>query len=378
MSRSKTSTEHDRLDAALGDPLLLSSLRHEDAQRGSRRRLIALTCGLGVAALVCGFAIQASLAGKANPLVAEGWSLWSSQKFAEAEEKFAAAVKETPEQENAWNGLGWSRVGQGKHDEALEAFRKCLELAPKHPAALNGLGQMLLSQKKYDEAEKALLEAAPSAEAAWYGLGKLYLLQGEYAKAEPWWQKIVNKAPKDEFAAKMLAASQAKSLGDELRAEIEPSAPTPAVEGWTLLNQGRLKDAREAFEAVLKKTPDDLAAANGLGFTLLSLGEPAAAKPYFEQCLKANAKHSGAMNGLARCLKAEGKTAEAIALWEKLDRDFPGPNAGTALLGETYLEQGEYAKAIPYLEKLVKAEPNNAGFKTSLENARAGLAKQKP
>lgn len=377
MSRSRDRNEQALLDEALGDPLLLNSLRNEDARRIGRRRQIAILCGLVVAAVVGFLAIRASMAGKSNSLVTEGWGLWNNQKFAEAEEKFSAAAKESPDQEDAWNGLGWSRVGQGKLDEALEAFRKCLALAPKHPAALNGVGQVLLSQRKYDEAEKALLEAAPSAEAAWYGLGRVYLLKGEFAKAEPWWQKIVNKDPTNDLAAKLLSASQAGSLSKELRGQVEPPAPTPAVNGWKLLNEGRLKDAQTAFEDVLKRTPDDLAAANGLGFTLLNLGEPAKARPYFEQCLKANEKHSGAMNGLARCLKAEGKTAEAIALWEKLDKDFPGPNAGTALLGETYLEEGEYAKAIPYLERLTKAEPANARFKQSLENAQAGLAKQK-
>lgn len=377
MSRSRSRSEQALLDEALGDPLLLNSLRSEDARRTGRRRRAAVLFGLSVAAVVCFFVIRASMAGKANSLITEGWSLWSAQKFAEAEEKFSAAAKVSPDQEGVWNGLGWSRVGQGKLDEALEAFRKCLEIAPKHPAALNGVGQVLLSQRKYDEAEKALLEAAPSADAAWYGLGRVYLLKGEFAKAEPWWQKIANKDPKNELAAKLLSASQAGSLGMELRNQIEPPVPTPAVNGWQLLNSGKLKDAQAAFEAVLKNAPDDLAAANGLGFTLLNLGEPAKAKPYFELCLKANEKSAGAMNGLARCLKAEGNRAEAIAWWEKLDQDFPGPNAGTALLGETYLEQGEYAKAIPYLEKLTKAEPENPQFKQSLENAHAGLAKQK-
>ncbi len=272
---------------ALGDPLLLSSLRHEDGSAeaddgSSRAHLRAVP-----PRLVAFFAIQASLAA-ANPLVAEGWSLWSSQKFAEAEEKFAAAVKETPEQENAWNGLGWSRVGQ----EARSNSRRSASASSSPLPSCSMDWARCPLQKKYDEAEKALLEAAPSAEAAWRRAREAVSPPGGVRQGGAVVAEDRQQLPKDEFAAKMLAASQARNrFGDELRAEIEPRLLHPP---WRMdaLNQGRLKDAREAFpEVVLKKTPDDLAAANGLP-TLLSLGEPAAAKPYFEQCLKANAKHS--------------------------------------------------------------------------------------
>lgn len=378
MSRSDRRDEGARLDSALHDPLLLNSLRSEDARRSIRQRWAVLLGGLLIAMLVGGFAIRATMAGKADSLATEGWSLWKAQSYTEAEEKFTEATKEDPKSENAWSGLGWSRFGQGKYPQAVEAFRKCLELAPKHPAALNGVGQCLLAQRKYDEAEKALLEAAPTAEAAWHGLGTVYLLKGDFKKAETWWQKIANQQPRNDLAARLLAASKAGSLSDELRAMIEPPGlPEPgATNGWALLNQGKMKEAREAFEAALKKSPDDLGAANGLGFTLLNLGEWDKAKPYFEQCLKANKSHAGAMNGLARCLHAEGKTDEAIALWEKLDRDFPGPNAGTTFLAQTWVERGEHAKAIPYIEKLLAEEPANEMYKEWLDNAKAGVAKK--
>jgi len=76
------------------------------------------------------------------------------------------------------------------------------------------------------------------------------------------------------------------------------------------------------------------------------------------------------MNGLARCLKAEGKTDEAIELWERLVKAAPGANAGTAGLAQTYFEQKQFGKAIPYLEQLVKANPNDEEARKKLEVAR--------
>jgi Flp pilus assembly protein TadD len=99
-------------------------------------------------------------------------------------------------------------------------------MEPDHPAALNGLGQINLMQRKYDDAEKYLLQASPQAPAAWYGLARMYLLQGKFDQAEKWAQKLVNSGQADEVAKQMLAAAKSKQLSDELRASIEPPAPT--------------------------------------------------------------------------------------------------------------------------------------------------------
>jgi cytochrome c-type biogenesis protein CcmH/NrfG len=81
------------------------------------------------------------------------------------------------------------------------------------------------------------------------------------------------------------------------------------------------------------------------------------------------------MNGLARCLKSEGKVAEAVALWEKMYKLYPGPNAAAVGLAQTYVEQKEYAKALPYFEELVKAMPDNEEFNKGLEAAKQGADK---
>ena len=79
---------------------------------------------------------------------------------------------------------------------------------------------------------------------------------------------------------------------------------------------------------------------------------------------------------MARCLKAEGEVDEAVALWEKMVEQYPGPNAGTWGLAQTYLEQKQYDKAVRYFEQLVKASPDDASLKQKLQQARAGAAGQ--
>jgi tetratricopeptide (TPR) repeat protein len=79
------------------------------------------------------------------------------------------------------------------------------------------------------------------------------------------------------------------------------------------------------------------------------------------------------MNGLARCLKDEGQVDKAIEVWEKSYQKYPGPNAAAAGLAATYSERKQYDKAVKFYEELVKAQPDNAEFKSGLEEARRVL-----
>ena len=48
-------------------------------------------------------------------------------------------------------------------------------------------------------------------------------------------------------------------------------------------------------------------------------------------------------------------------------------SAGTYGLAETYFETGNYEKAIPFLEQILKAQPDDQATKTKLEKARAAI-----
>ena len=372
---------NQRLDESLAtDDLLVKSLKVEDKKRTKRNLVVS---SLIVFAVVCaGFVFFLADQGQAEPkqnLGAEGWKLWQERRFADAEEKFEEAVSVDPKSVNSWNGLGWSRLNQGKTESALDAFEKCLELEPKMPAALNGMGQSFLGLGKLDDAKEYLTKAAPQAPAAWYGLARVTLLQEDYDEAVKWCRKIVNSQPQDTTAKQMLAAAKAKALDPELRKMLEPpkKEQLDAAKGWRLLNSGQAREAVTIFETILEENPKDMASLNGIGFGLLNLGEHEKAKGYFEKCIELSPKGQafGPMNGLARCLKAEGKTDEAIKLWKEMDEKINGPNAGTAGLAETYLEQGKYEQAKKYYEILIKSHPDNQYYQERMEAVQAGLNK---
>jgi tetratricopeptide (TPR) repeat protein len=314
-------------------------------------------------------------ADRALSLSNEAWQLWQRRDFPAAVEKFEASLKIDPANANAWNGLGWARLNGGESAEAEKAFSEAVKRDPKHGAALNGLGVLAFNANQFEKAEKYWLAASDTAPAAWFGLGKLYVLQGKYDDAAKWAQKVLDQEPKDPTMTVVLAAAKAKAVPNELRAEIEPaSEPASGAEtqkAWALFNAGKLNQAKAGFEAALEKDDKDFAARNGLAFALLNLGKPTEAKPHFERLLKDQRDAPGPVNGLARCLVAEGKTDDAIKLWEASAKKYPGPTAATAGLAWTYYERKEYAKALPYLEELAKATPDDAHLKEALARAKS-------
>ncbi|HEY2588700.1 MAG TPA: tetratricopeptide repeat protein [Tepidisphaeraceae bacterium] len=377
-----------RLKAFLNnvDPALLESLRQDERRRRRKLALLSITGGLvmgSTIAILCFllFAPQPSVspqkADQALALSSDGWQLWQAGKLDAAAEKFRQAVALDPTNANAFNGLGWALLNGGDAKGAEEAFNKCIAIEKNHPAAMNGLGQIAYARHDFATAEKRWLAVAKEAPAACVGLARLYLLQGKFDQAAKYAQMAADSPGADPFVRQLLAAAKAGKVDPELKASLEPP-PANSSDlslGWAQFNQGKPNQAKETFEKVLAKDPNNAEALNGLGFALLSLGKPADAKPQFEKSLKLDPNAAGAMNGLARCLKAEGKIDEAIALWQKMTDQFPGPNAGTAGLAMTYFERKQFDKAAPLLEQLAKADPSNPEWQQMLDQAKGGTQK---
>jgi tetratricopeptide (TPR) repeat protein len=202
------------------------------------------------------------------------------------------------------------------------------------------------------------------------------LLEAKFEPAEKWAQKVVDSGQADELAKQMLQAAKEKQVSDRLRMQIAPpTAAAPVKEivsrAWKLMNEGRRVEARKLLETELQKNPSDANAENALGWCLLNGGQPQDAKSHFQKAIQLDANAAGSMNGLARVYKAEGKDDEAVKLWQQMMDKFPGPHAGTYGLADTYLEKHDFAKALPLLEQLARANPDDPELKAKLARAAA-------
>ncbi len=147
----------------------------------------------------------------------EGWKLWRQQDWDSALEMFKIAVEQTPNDDNAWNGLGWTDQVLGKHDMAISAFERALDLNAKNGGAQNGLGRAYLGLGELEKAEKILSAATQQTideygdakaiklgvTASWFGLVEVYLAQNNIEQAKVWADRYLKYKP-DESQMKLL------------------------------------------------------------------------------------------------------------------------------------------------------------------------------
>lgn len=371
--------EEAQLEKALAgsDEILYESLRRDEKRRRWR-------IGWAFAALILTVVLLSSAAGllvalnlvipnqegSVGDLVDQGWEYYKAGRWRKAESVFQAAASQDSESAEAWNGLGWSRFKSDAFQPAIGAFKRAITLDDGHPGAHNGLGYVYFTLRDYEQAEAHWLKVDEDAPAAWGGLAQLYLLQENYKAAEFWVRKALKGEPENETLLAIRHAAEAGSVDDSLRMQIEPSM---ARVGWSLLNDGRVRDARRKFRQAVGENPRDVSAQNGLGFILLNRGDIAEAKEKFEICLELQPDAAGPLNGLARCLRVEGKIEEAIDIWERMVGRSRDPNAGTHGLAWAYYELGRFEEALPFLEQLAKNDPHNTELQAAIERAERAI-----
>jgi tetratricopeptide (TPR) repeat protein len=142
--------------------------------------------------------------------------------------------------------------------------------------------------------------------------------------------------------------------------KLQPDNPRAhAYLGSTLLQLKRFDDAARSLEETLRLEPANLTAHYNLGLIALTQGKPAAALPHFEQARHADAKDVPALIGMLESqllLKRNADAARAASAIESL----VGPADPRLSQAATMLAlHGEYAAAIPLLERVLQAAPQD-------------------
>ena len=156
------------------------------------------------------------------------------------------------------------------------------------------------------------------------------------------------------------------------RIEAVAKSEEVAAQGWRLWNEQKYRAAELVFIDSIELDATNPRSHNGLGWSLLNQGRSVEAQPHFEKAIGLEPQRIGAINGLAICRKNAGDVDGAIKLWLKMHEITTGPHAGTFGLARTYMERGEYTKAIPLLEMLAESHPDNAEVQQMLRRVQAG------
>lgn len=247
-------------------------------------------------------------------LVALGVIYGNANLQSEALAVFEQASRGDPNLFQARFNEGLALLKLGRASDALKPLGRALELLPQSLEANMTYGLAGVMAQKYSEAREAL-ERAWSIDSTNMRVGGLlataYLRTDAVSKAIPILRKVV-RAAEDPVSSLLLVAAlnAAQDTSGALTAAREaqsrfPKAPqTHMAVAQQLVYLGKYREARPAFEEVLKLTPGQPEAELGVADTLQKEGEHAAATSHYRSAMNSPTTMLAARLGLARSLVA--------------------------------------------------------------------------
>lgn len=267
---------------------------------------------------------------------AEGTTLMTAKRYAEAADKFQAVVDA-----DANNDLGWYQLASAyrkadKCDRAVPAYRRYMDLVPNMPDPYYGLGLCLLKTGDKPGALASL---------------KHFVAVAPRPKSKVW----------IDHAASVIDELTAPAPGTEAAGPPGPKpAPSPGnaayVEAQLLRDRGRIEESIVKFKQAIAADPRHSAARTALGELLLKIRRDDEAITVLRATVDKNPTYSLAWYDLAFALRVRGQHAAAIDAYEhyiKLKPGDPDPYYG---LGRSLQHLGRASDARRAFETYLSLE----------------------
>jgi predicted Zn-dependent protease len=251
---------------------------------------------------------------------------YKAERFRQAAESAAAALKLSPNLIAASLFLGASRLELGEFSEAVTALER---VAAANPNDRNGrlmLGQALAGAGRPDAAVDHLRAASkmlPESPRVWYELGRAYEALGRKTPAGEAWDRLMALPPSLEshmhraeiHADALRWREAAKEWSEALK--LAPGKLNVRVGlAWSLFRSREYDASMATLKPVL--TADSSGEVEFLyGASLLNLQQPSEAIPHLRAALAQNARMLPARAALGQALLQTGKPDDAIPLLEE-------------------------------------------------------------
>lgn len=273
---------------------------------------------------------------------------------------------------------GQAQLVQRKTREAEKLFFKGLEIDHQSADAWIGLAQIAIARQDFEKAAEYadnVLEMAPHLAEGWIIKAEIARLNNELPAAMTAFRHALKIEPGNLQAHLGLAASELglkeyDAAFQEVAAirKVVPDHPLANyLEGMIFFQQRKMASARNALYKVLKAVPNHLPSHLMMGAIHYSLDQPEQAESYLSRYVAAVPDYMPARKLLAAVQLKNGEADEAIRLLESVLESIPqGDPQLYVLLGNAYMQQGDYSKGTEYFEKAVAIAPEESAIRTSL------------
>ena len=366
------STVHARAGSLLLAGLLLAAAVGAQAQTSGRsktRRAPAQT--------------QTARPGPAfDQAVKAGDEARQANHLSEALEHYLKALKLRPTWAEGWWNIGAIFYEADRYPEARDAFRNLVSLDPKRGPAWGMLGLCEFQTREYERAIVSLQRGRAIgfggneeiASVVRYHTALLYIRFEQFEVAFDILSEFMqtgNDSPKV-IEAFGLTLMRMPSLPAEVPPDKHEQVMTAGRAGFFMAAR-RTDEARAAFDALLKRYPNEPNVHYAYGVYLMNQDADAALKE-FRRELEISPSHTAAIVQMAFEYLKRGEYDTALPLAEKGVRLAPKMYPARNVLGRVLLEVGQTERAVKELEEGVRLAPSSPEMHFALARAytRAG------
>ena len=288
---------------------------------------------------------------------------------ASAERTYAALKTQFPNDPAGATKLGQLYSDQKKFDAALREYDEAARIAPRAVAPmLSGIG-ILIAQRRFDEANTridALMKREPKNVLPYQLRGEVAVARNDLSLAEQSYRKMIEFAPN--VPAGYISLARVKALRNNIAEAIavldegEKKLPNdltlPATRAEWLSRAGRNDDAIAVYESLVKRMPDEDSYANNLAYLLM---ESKSDSTNLERALALTRRfkesnNAGYLDSLGWAHYRLGQYAEALPVLERAVQRAPDVPLLQLHLGLALHKSGDAARAQEFLKKAIASK----------------------
>ena len=269
------------------------------------------------------------------------------KRYDKAVDMYLEAVKLDPENSDLWAGLGLVYLSKHEYKDAAKVFKRSLKLNPDNADALAGLGSVEAHNKNFKRADNLIrraLEIAPDLEAVLSSLGNLRMLQKDYEQAAEVYLKLLKLHPKEAW----IKRSYENAVNGKELDQIEK-----------LIKDKLFQEAKERYERLVEKYPDNAGYYSGVGLMNLRLRKYAEATEIYLDAIKRNPEELELLVSLGYSYLLAKKWNKALPVLKKAVEQDPKNAEALAGLGRVYAEFGAQGKAEELYIKALEYKHDN-------------------